>query len=261
MGLLNKGLTIINFDETYSTQSKLQYYLHDSIDFQQMKHVNLYCEEDSSILLRKKLQKRKQKGITLIGSGNYHYVSYLLLKEIKNPFTLILFDHHPDLRMSQDKNKNLLSCGSWVSYALSEIPLLQKAIIIGPTTHLPHYSNNTRAVIFPFDGLHQFSLKSILSTIHTQNVYISIDKDVLQPTEVVTNWDQGIMTIEILTRYLEFIIKSKQVEGVDICGEAHLSPLDSLLPENQAIIQKNEKANLKILQALFQADGHQIKGA
>jgi hypothetical protein len=261
MGLLRTGISIVNFDETYFAQKGLQRYPHEDIDFQQMRHVNLYCENDSLVLLSRQLYKRNHKGITFIGSGNYHYLTYLFLKEIAKPFTLVLFDNHPDLGTDQDQGENLLSCGSWVSYALKDIPLLQQVVIIGPTAILDHHIHHPRVVIFPFKGRNHYSLKSILSAIHTQNVYISIDKDVLNTTEVSTNWDQGVMELATLTQYVEYILKQKDVEGVDICGEAHLLPTDLLLPDYQTMIQKNETANLKILQTCLQTSHQQTRGA
>lgn len=247
MGLLRTGISIVDFDETYYTQKKLQKYPHEDLDFQQMRRVNLYCENDSLILLSRQLQKRSHKGITFIGSGNYHYLTYLFLKEITKPFTLVLFDNHPDIGTGDDQGL-LLSCGTWVSYALKDIPLLQRAVIIGPTNILEHQINHPRVCVFPFINGDYYAKRSILSAIHNQNVYISIDKDVLNTIEASTNWDQGVMNLATLTGYLEGILISKQVEGVDVCGEAHLSPTDLLLPDYQTLIQKNETANLKILQ-------------
>lgn len=261
MGLLNTGITIINFDETYLAQTKLQNYSHDTIDFQQMEHVNLFCEEEPSMIVEKRLQKRRQRGITFIGSGNYHYVSYLLLKEMTKPFTLVLFDNHPDLGTGKNQENKMLSCGSWVYHALKKNPLLQQVVIIGPTVILANHSTYPRTVIFPFDGVHHYSLKSILSAIPTDNVYISIDKDVLNTANALTNWDQGIMDIETLTHFLRYILKNKQANGVDICGEERLSPAYSLQPVDQTIIQRNERANIKILQTCLNTSRTQYKGA
>ncbi|MET3697817.1 arginase family protein [Bacillus oleivorans] len=261
MGLINSGMTIIDFDETYFAQTKLQHYPHERLDFRHLEHVNLFCEEESLQTLQMRLQKRRQKGITLIGSGNYHYLTYLLLKEISEPFTLVLFDNHPDLGTGQEVDQ-MLSCGSWVSYALSKIPLLQQVVIIGPTVALAQNSTHcSRTVFFPFDGTHYYSLKLILSSIPTKHVYISIDKDVLRKSEVQTNWDQGIMGIDTLNHMLETLLMSKQAEAVDICGELPLSPIEAIQPDYQSIIQKNEKANLLLLQTCLKASENQTKGA
>lgn len=261
MGLVRKGISVIHFDETYFAQTKLLQYPHEDLDFRQMQHVNLFCEEDSLTILQKQLQKRKQKGITYIGSGNYHYITYIILTEMTKPFTLILFDNHPDLGNDQGHEESLLSCGSWVSYALKEIPLLQQVVIIGPTTISQHHFNYHHVVIFPFDGRHHYALKSILSAIRTQNVYISIDKDVLNITEAETNWDQGVMNLSTLTYFLAAISKYKKIEGVDICGEEHLSPHDTVLPNYQAGFHKNEKANLAILKTCLKGSRQQTRGA
>lgn len=250
MGLLRKGISVIHFDETYFSQSRLLSRSHEDINFEHLMHVNLYCEEESLETVKNQLHNRNQKGITFIGSGNYHYVTYVLLKEISKPFTLVLFDNHPDLGVDRETGV-LLSCGSWVSFALKELPLLQQVVIIGPTTAISRHPTDPRVVIFPFDGSQKYSIKSILSTIQTQNIYISIDKDVISRSEVITNWDQGTMDLDTLTEYLESILTKKQVEGIDICGEAHISPVNKVLPNYQSIIQKNEAANLRILQTCF----------
>ncbi|WP_042454920.1 arginase family protein [Neobacillus dielmonensis] len=258
MGLLRNGISLLHFDETYFWQKGLGRQTHENIDLRNMRHVNLYCEEDSLRAIAKRLQNRKKKGITFIGSGNYHYITYLLLKEISTPFTLILFDNHPDLGMEQDQE--LLSCGSWVSYALKEIPLLQKVVIIG-STNLTAYSKHPRVVFFPFKGKHHYSINLILSIIQTKNIYISIDKDVLNTSEAVTNWDQGCMKLDELSFYLEWLLNAKQVEGIDVCGEAHVSPVDAFLPEYQTMVQRNETANLTILRTCLKTKQQQIKGA
>jgi len=51
-------------------------------------------------------------------------------------------------------------------------------------------------------------------------VYISIDKDVLSTDEVLTNWDQGNMSVDTLFMNLKRIFKNRRVLGIDICGDA-----------------------------------------
>ncbi|NRD78186.1 arginase family protein [Bacillus sp. BRMEA1] len=261
MGLLRKGISIVEFDETYFAQERLQRLPHEDIDVRQIHHVNLFCEDHALSQLSSELGKRSQKGITFIGSGNYHYLTYLLLKEIWEPFSMVLFDNHPDLELNPDRGESVLSCGSWVSHALRDISLLKQVVIIGPTAELEHHVHHPRVILFPFNGRHQYSLKAILSVIHTQNVYISIDKDVLNTAEASTNWDQGVMSLADLTHYLEMILKYKKAQGIDICGEASISPVDLLVPRYQSIIQKNERANLQILQTCLKGTQIQTRSA
>ncbi len=112
MSLLYIGLTFLNFDDTYLLQNKLHSYSHEDIDFSHSEHANLYCETPSLKRIKRELYRRKQRGITFIGSGNYHYVSDLLLKEIDEPFSLILFDHHTDMNLKEENEHTLISCGS-----------------------------------------------------------------------------------------------------------------------------------------------------
>ncbi|MDH5162475.1 arginase family protein [Heyndrickxia oleronia] len=260
MGLLNNGITIMNFDETYISQKELQQFPHENINIQHLLHVNLFCQDDSLKLLKSNLEKRKQKGITLIGNGNYHYVTYLLLSEICQPFTLVLFDNHPDLEIKQ-KGETILSCGSWVSFALANNPLLKNVVIIGPTNIKLHHLNVPRTIIYIFNKNQQYSLKSIISSIHTEIVYVSIDKDVLNTNEVTTNWDQGMMNIHSLTHYLSSILQAKQVIGVDICGEVKMSPEQVLLPNYQTIIKKNAMVNRQLLTTCLKYSNCKTKGA
>ncbi|UQD50966.1 arginase family protein [Bacillus methanolicus] len=248
MGLLNKGVTFLNFDETYFSQQSLRSIPHESIDFLNLQHVHLFCEKDSLKEIERRLSERKQKGITFIGNGNYHYVTYLLLKEIHTPFTLVLFDNHPDIDMSEGTTEKIISCGSWVSFALEHIPMMKQVIIVGPSSAKIASSESLKVTIFPFDRQQNYSSKLILSTIQTDTVYISIDKDVLNKSDAVTNWDQGFMNIHTLIQYVQDILKNKDIYGVDICGEAPSTPNNFFLPTYKDSIQKNETANIKILQ-------------
>lgn len=48
---------------------------------------------------------------------------------------------------------------------------------------------------------------------------MSIDKDVLEPRDAITNWDQGHMNLSTLLQYVRSIKNKKSVHGIDICGE------------------------------------------
>lgn len=55
------------------------------------------------------------------------------------------------------------------------------------------------------------------------DIYISIDKDVLSENEYKTNWDQGDMSVEELLEMLELICSRRNVIGIDVCGEMDLA--------------------------------------
>ena len=51
--------------------------------------------------------------------------------------------------------------------------------------------------------------------------YISVDKDVLSKDVIMTNWDQGDMTLEELMKALNFLKDhcGDNIVSVDVCGE------------------------------------------
>ena len=67
--------------------------------------------------------------IHFFDNGNYHYMSKLWTDRVQEPFTLIVFDHHPD--MQPPRFGGILSCGSWVKEVLDNNKFIQNAIIIG----------------------------------------------------------------------------------------------------------------------------------
>ncbi|PFV76359.1 arginase [Bacillus sp. AFS059628] len=251
MSLLYSGLTFLNFDDTYLLQNILHSYSHEDIDFSYLEHANLYCEPPSLMRIKQELNRRKQKGVTFIGSGNYHYVSYLLLKEIVEPFTLILFDHHTDMNLKEEKEHTLISCGSWVSFALQNNPKLKKVIMIGPSSLTIHSNDYSCVEVFPIDTSNEVSTHTILSHIHTSTIYVSIDKDVLDSKVTITNWDQGQMKLSTLLKCIHSLIKNKNVYGIDICGELPVYPSQLFLAKYKNAIKKNEKANLQILNSIY----------
>ena len=67
--------------------------------------------------------------IHFFDNGNYHYMSKLWTDRIQEPFSLIVFDHHPD--MQPPRFGGILSCGGWVKEVLDNNKFVQNVIIIG----------------------------------------------------------------------------------------------------------------------------------
>lgn len=251
---MNRQVTVLNFDQTYEYQSFLKRPIYEWIDLTDIRSANRYCEIDSLSKIRQRVQKRKNRGIAFLGSGNYHYASLLFLSEIAEPFTLILFDHHID--MMEAPSNTIISCGSWVLQALDNLPMLHKVIIVGAGKEFenlipPHMREKVSLFLKEYSGTLDSLSHLIVSHIPTSTVYISIDKDVLDRTEVVTDWDQGNMKIHELARLLRAILGHSNVSGVDICGEYPFSPVEMLRAESQQLIRKNELANRLILDTIM----------
>jgi len=67
------------------------------------------------------------RAITLLGSGDFHHVAALLHERVREPFTLVHFDNHPDwIRLAPRWH-----CGSWLNRTLA-LSNLRRAITLGP---------------------------------------------------------------------------------------------------------------------------------
>jgi arginase family enzyme len=192
--------------------------------------------------------------VTLLGSGDFHHVASLLHERVREPFTLVHFDNHPDwVRLAPRWH-----CGSWINRALA-LPNVARVVTVGPCSddlvnpgrkggNLPALASG-KLVLFPWrhapsrvwhrvaDGPgHHYAdgrihwrnlsesrldeaLSAALAAMPTDAVWISIDKDVLPENEVVTNWDQGEMPLDALLGFVRGIAREKRVIGADICGE------------------------------------------
>lgn len=83
------------------------------------------------------------------------------------------------MNLKEANEQTLISCGSWVSFSLRNNGNLKKVIIIGPSSLTIHSNDCSYVEVFPIDISHEVSIHTILSHIHTETIYVSIDKDVL----------------------------------------------------------------------------------
>ncbi|SFU58340.1 Arginase family enzyme [Butyrivibrio sp. INlla21] len=155
-------------------------------------------------------------GIHFIDSGNYHYMSYILLSMVKEPFSLVVFDHHPD--MQPPKFGDILSCGGWVLKVLQDNPNVRDVHIIGADekliSELPK-EDRARVSFYTLDDIKTGRPKT------EYPVYLSVDKDVVKREELITNWDQGEMNAYDLLGCIRELASDpeRKLIGIDICGE------------------------------------------
>lgn len=178
--------------------------------------------------------------IHFFDNGNYHYMSKLWTDRVQEPFTLIVFDHHPD--MQPPRFGGILSCGGWVKEVLDNNKFVQNVIIIGVKDVLVETvreelsqsgeANILEKVTFiKKSELNTLSFQSSLSSFvkvgepveprlsSQQSLYISIDKDALSPVYAATNWDQGTLTLDALKNCITTLATGRKILGIDICGE------------------------------------------
>ena len=182
--------------------------------------------------------------LVFMGSGDYHHVSYLLIERLRlrnAKIQVVVFDNHPD----NMRYPFGIHCGSWV-WHVSRLPFVARVHVVGITSadveggHLwenhvaPLRSGNVvywcvrrnlRALKFlGVKASRSFpSIDALLEELEielartSEPVYLSIDKDVLAPEVVQTNWDQGIMRLEELTGAIERL--QDRIIASDVVGE------------------------------------------
>ena len=206
-----------------------------------------YCDDEAQAILRKQIEFSKTPalqqaqgpssistpGIHFFDNGNYHYMSKLWTDSIREPFDLVVFDHHPD--MQPPRFEGILSCGGWIKEVLDNNKFMQNVTVIGVADHLVEEIRedlsqaNAAEILERVTFIRESELTAVtlegrspdrvLLTSHTTPVYISIDKDALNTQEAATNWDQGSLTFEQLAETLQTLAQNRKILGIDICGE------------------------------------------
>ena len=189
-------------------------------------------------------QLQELHGPVFMGSGDYHHISFLLierLRQVREPVRVVVFDNHPD----NMRYPFGIHCGSWV-WHVSRLAHVASVEVLGITStdvsaghawenHLrPLRQNKLRYGCIGRDvGLLQklgargassyastAELLAAFSTSLATNqtpIYLSIDKDVLSPQDVHTNWDQGCMRWSELGAIIEQL--RGRLVGCDVTGE------------------------------------------
>src|SRR5699024_5259688 len=92
--------------------------------------------------------------------------------------------------------------------------------------------------------------KSIIEQIPTDSVYISIDKDIMDPKDAVTAWDHGTLRLKQMMHMIKAFCQHEDVYGVDVCGEYPVRPTNDYRKTERDAIQKNDRANEYILECI-----------
>ena len=219
----------------------------------------LWLDQAVKVRLEERLKNSMANALTFIGSGDFHHITYLLAARFTEPFTLIVFDFHPDWDILPPR----LGCGSWVSAALRE-PQVAKCLLLGVSSEdISSFSiqtgdlsalKNDRVEIYPYshppsrtflrkipenisinarNGIISSEIrwmelktrrlgdffKTVISRVPTRKVYLSIDKDCLQSAYAATNWEEGQMPLEDLLFMVRLIKEEKEIIGADIVGD------------------------------------------
>jgi hypothetical protein len=179
----------------------------------------------------------------LSGSGDFHHLTAVFTRQIKEPFTILSFDNHPDW----DIRPPHWSCGAWVNRAL-ENPLVQQVAVWGcgsfecgfPWRLLGNRpacrSGRLRVAPWRSEGksfpswLHpispadwRFSFAQYVESILASMIYVTVDLDCLGERDAVTNWENGRFALSDLVWAITLLRQKVWLVGGDLCGA--FSPL------------------------------------
>ena len=193
--------------------------------------------------LIEKFYRETQKELApllLYGSGDFHHLTALWVRQLAEPFVIISFDNHPDW----DVRPPRWGCGGWVNRAL-ELPHVQKISVWGcgnfecwwPAQLFgnrraeregrlevhpwadgrPPSDQKRRGAILRGNWRARF--EEFVRALAGSNVYVTIDLDCLRREEAVTNWESGRFMLEDIAWALTQLRgSSARIVGGDICG-------------------------------------------
>ncbi|SIS66506.1 arginase family protein [Alicyclobacillus vulcanalis] len=253
MSTRKHGVTVLHLDESLSVQSLPLPPEHEMVRLDDMPGTHALCDPFAARAIERRLARRRYEGVTLIGRGTYHYITYFLLRECREPFSLVVFDHHTDCAAEPP----MLSCGNWVRRALRRIPKLRRVVLVGArdASELCDLGRHANDVVLVDERAiamlppRQLAAR-VLQAARPYPVYLSIDKDVLHPADAATDWDGGSMRLRTLLYLLVAIRRHARILGMDLCGEWPVSPIGAFSARSLHEIRKNEAANRAILRAL-----------
>ena len=250
-----RQVILMNFSGIYETECFYESYPQENIlwlDFREIPGTNCYCDEEGEKGLMEKMEPFGPEGIHFLDSGNYHYVTKLWLDLVKEPFDLLVLDHHTDLQ--QPAFGDILSCGGWIRKVLEQNPYLNHVFLAGPPQEAVKEAELelpeklwSRVTWIPEEALGQNGKYGSLGF----PVYISVDKDILSPGFARTNWDQGQAGIRETVDFIRGFLKGRRMIGADICGE---NPEGAEGPQAEEERQVNDRTNRLLLEAVFSRD-------
>lgn len=188
-------------------------------------------------------QLPRVRGTAFLGSGDFHHLTLPLVARTDAPgLHVLVFDNHPDnMRFPFG-----VHCGSWVA-RVAALPQVARVDVVGITSadigrghawenrlapllrgRVRYWSTGVdtgwarrlglgRALLAFDDAAAMMdALRDTLSR-ERAPLYLSIDKDVLDPAEARSNWDQGCLRVADLEAAIA--VARPRLVGSDVTGE------------------------------------------
>lgn len=189
------------------------------VDISDLNGIFAMCSYENIEILKMRAEKFSFPMISIFGSGNFHYLTYAVLKNLNKKSAVIVFDHHDDFENFE--YPNFTSCGSWIFDLIENNQFVTQVLVLGSDVenkNLKTFEDSKLKVLKEKD-LSFEKLKSTLSCVNTENIYLSIDRDILSENELKTDWDQGNISVHFLCECISYIASNFKIIGADICGD------------------------------------------
>lgn len=214
--------------------------------------------------------------LAFTGSGDFHHTTVPILKTLSMPVSVIVFDQHSDwVRTSPFPCGSWIVDALELEHVARIIVIgtLGKSIGGWKLCHGPvNEFLSGRVEVYPYDNFRSKLIRyrtteincgsihrrflwfevhwcsivnqnwgelidSVASSLPTDSVYISIDKDCLRSDVACTNWGSGELTLGQVVEAVKRLRTYKNVVGADITGE--YSPLEVANPVLRRMAEKS----------------------
>jgi len=213
------------------------------------------CRREDRGRFERRLNPHDAERLTFFGSGDFHHLTFSLLKQFREPMSVVLFDQHPDW----DVTSPLPCCGTWVNDAL-RLPHIERIIVLGAgdedlggaqlwrgnraalhSGRLEIYPATLETSLWPGIGTFAIAcgkrrwgrfrwktlsewgmntvLDDVLARLPTKRLYISVDKDCLKSQFARSNWDAGELELADVCAAIERLRRECDLVGADVTGE------------------------------------------
>lgn len=122
---------ILNTDNSVTRQGLHRDFEVDAIDLVDIRtNLQFYADRygKRAFLDRTSPGKKSAPTLHLLGSGDFHHLTLMLLEQVASPFLLVVFDNHADCSSLGPK----YHCGNWLYHA-ANLPQCRGVLHVGTT--------------------------------------------------------------------------------------------------------------------------------
>jgi arginase family enzyme len=175
----------------------------------------------------------------LYGSGDFHHLAGMRLRQLTEQVVVVSFDNHPDW----DIRPPAWSCGGWLSRSVG-LPNVKRATVWGcgnfelrrparlfadrAALREGRLQINAWAERQPLAVQRRWNcmtrenwrdrFSAFAASVAGETLYVTVDLDCLAEGESVTNWENGLFTADDVAWAISMLRERAKIIGGDLCG-------------------------------------------